>query len=170
LFGDYNPSGKLPVTFYRNADQLPGFEDYSMKGRTYRYMSDPLFPFGYGLSYTTFSIGTARVSNNKISTEGDVELTIPVSNTGKRSGTEIIQVYVHKANDTDGPLKTLRAFQRIEIAAGKSGQAVINLPSASFGFFDRTQGKMAVTPGDYEVWYGNSSDSRNLKMTLITIN
>jgi beta-glucosidase len=169
LFGDFNPSGKLPVTFYRNSKQLPDFENYSMKGRTYRFMSDPLFPFGFGLSYTTFSIGTAEISRNKISRDGNVELTIPVSNTGKQSGTEIIQVYVHKTNDTDGPLKTLKGFRRIELAAGKSGQAVVNLPSDSFEFFDRTSGKMAVIPGDYEVWYGNSSDARNLKMTLITI-
>jgi beta-glucosidase len=169
LFGDFNPSGKLPITFYKNSQQLPDFENYSMKGRTYRYMSDPLFPFGFGLTYTTFSIGTAEISRNKISKDGNVELTIPVSNTGKRAGTEIIQVYVHKVNDTDGPIKTLKGFKRIELAAGKSGQAVINLPSASFEFFDRTSGKMAVTPGDYEIWYGNSSDVRDLKMAMITI-
>jgi beta-glucosidase len=169
LFGDYNPSGKLPVTFYKSSQQLPDFENYSMKGRTYRYMSDPLFPFGFGLSYTTFSIGTAEISRNKISKDGNVELTIPVSNSGKRTGTEIIQVYVHKVNDTDGPLKTLKGFKRIELAAGKSGQAVVNLPSASFEFFDRTSGKMAVTPGDYEIWYGSSSDVRDLKMAMATI-
>lgn len=169
LFGDYNPSGKLPVTFYRNSKQLPDFENYSMKGRTYRFMSDPLFPFGFGLSYTTFLIGTAEISVDKINKDGNVELTVPVSNTGKRTGTEIIQVYVHKANDTDGPLKTLKGFRRIELAAGKSGQAVINLPPASFEFFDRMSGKMAVTPGLYEIWYGNSSDVRDLKMTMITI-
>jgi beta-glucosidase len=169
LFGDFNPSGKLPVTFYKNSKQLPDFENYSMKGRTYRYMSDPLFPFGFGLSYTTFSIGTAEISGNKINKDGNVELTIPVSNTGKRAGTEIIQVYVHKTNDTDGPLKTLKGFKRIELAAGKSGQAVIDLPSASFEFFDRTTGKMTVTPGDYEIWYGSSSDVRDLKMAMITI-
>ena len=169
LFGDFNPSGKLPVTFYKNSQQLPDFENYSMKGRTYRYMSDPLFPFGFGLSYTTFSIGTAEIQRNKISKDGNVELTIPVSNTGKLAGTEIIQVYVHKANDTDGHLKTLKGFKRIELAAGKSGQALVNLPTSSFEFFDRTSGKMAVTPGEYEIWYGNSSDVRNLKMTLVTI-
>ncbi len=169
LFGDYNPSGKLPITFYRNMKQLPDFENYSMKGRTYRYMSDPLFPFGFGLSYTTFSIGTAQISANKISKDRNVNLSIPVSNTGKRAGTEIIQVYVHKANDTDGPLKTLKGFKRIELAAGKSGQAVVNLPYKSFEFFDRLSGKMAVTPGEYEIWYGNSSDNRDLKMAMITI-
>jgi len=169
LFGDFNPSGKLPVTFYKNSKQLPDFENYSMKGRTYRYMSDPLFPFGFGLSYTTFSIGTAEISGNKISKDGNVELTIPVSNTGKRTGTEIIQVYVHRVNDKDGPLKTLKGFKRIELAAGKSGQAVIDLLSASFEFFDRITGKMAVAPGEYEIWYGNSSDIKDLKMSIITI-
>jgi beta-glucosidase len=132
-------------------------------------MSDPLFPFGFGLSYTTFSIGSGEISRNKISKDGNVELIIPVSNTGKRAGTEIIQVYVHKVNDTDGPLKTLKGFKRIELAAGKSGQAVIDLPSASFEFFDRTSGKMAVTPGEYEIWYGISSDVRDLKMAMLTI-
>jgi beta-glucosidase len=169
LFGDFNPSGKLPVTFYKNSQQLPDFENYSMKGRTYRYMSDPLFPFGFGLSYTTFSIGTAELSGNKIGMDGNVELSIPVSNTGNRTGTEIIQVYVHKTNDTDGPLKTLKGFKRIKLAAGKSGKAVVNLPSASFEFFDRTSGKMAVTSGEYEIWYGNSSSVSDLKMTMITI-
>jgi len=169
LFGDYNPSGKLPITFYRNMKQLPDFENYSMKGRTYRYMSDPLFHFGFGLSYTTFSIGTAQISGNKISKDRNVNISIPVSNTGKRAGTEIIQVYVHKVNDADGPLKTLKGFKRIELAAGKSGQAVVNLPYKSFEFFDRQSGKMAVTPGEYEIWYGNSSDNRDLKMAMITI-
>jgi beta-glucosidase len=169
LFGDFNPSAKLPVTFYKSSQQLPDFENYSMKGRTYRYMSDPLFPFGFGLSYTTFSIGTAEISGNKIRTDGDVELTIPVTNTGKRAGTEIIQVYVHKVNDTDGPLKTLKGFRRIELAAGETGQAVINLPSASFEFFDRTSGKMTVTPGEYELWYGNSSATKDLKLSMIII-
>ncbi|HBC79208.1 MAG TPA: glycosyl hydrolase [Bacteroidales bacterium] len=169
LFGDFIPSGKLPVTFYKSSQQLPDFENYSMKGRTYRYMSDPLFPFGFGLSYTTFSIGTAEISENKIRTDGNVELTIPVTNTGKRAGTEIIQVYVHKVNDTDGPLKTLKGFKRIELAAGESGQAVINLLSASFEFFDRTSGRMAVTPGEYELWYGNSSAAKDLKLSMIII-
>ena len=169
LFGDYNPSGKLPITFYRNMKQLPDFENYSMKARTYRYMSDPLFAFGFGLSYTTFSIGNAEISLNKINKVGSVELTIPVSNTGKRTGTEIVQVYVHKVNDTDGPLKTLKGFKRIELAAGKTGQAVVILPSSSFEFFDRISGKMAVSPGEYEIWYGNSSDIRDLKMAMITI-
>jgi beta-glucosidase len=169
LFGDYNPSGKLPVTFYKNVSQLPDFEDYSMKGRTYRYMSDPLFPFGFGLSYTTFTIGDAKMSKTEIKNNESVELTIPVSNNGKRDGTEIIQVYVHKVNDIDGPLKTLKGFQRVSVASGKTVQALITLPSSSFGFFDERIGKMAVNEGEYEILYGNSSSANDLKTTKIII-
>ena len=169
LFGDYNPSGKLPVTFYRSIQQLSGFEDYSMKGRTYRYMSDPLFPFGFGLSYTTFSIGQANIYSNEINNGGGVEFKIPVSNTGKRDGTEIVQVYVHKVNDSDGPLKTLKGFKRVNVASGKSIDVNINLPKSAFEFYNKANGKMDVTSGGYEVWYGNSSNAKDLKMLMVTV-
>jgi len=91
-------------------------------------MSDPLFPFGFGLSYTTFLIGSAEISKTEIKKDDVVQLTIPVTNTGRRDGTEIVQVYVHKANDADGPLKTLRGFQRVHIGAGETAQANIMLP------------------------------------------
>jgi beta-glucosidase len=169
LFGDYNPSGKLPITFYKNSDQLGNFEDYSMKNRTYRFMNDALFPFGYGLSYTTFKIGEARLSKTTIAVNETVQLTIPVTNAGKRDGVEIIQVYVRKVNDIDGPLKTLRGFKRVEIPTGKTQQVAIDLGPSSFEFFDWSQRKMMVTPGEYEVYYGNSSDSKSLKMCRITL-
>jgi beta-glucosidase len=169
LFGDYNPSGKLPITFYKNVGQLPDFEDYSMKGRTYRFMSDPLFPFGFGLSYTSFLIGNASFSKTSLKANESIELSIPVSNAGKRAGTEIVQVYIRKVNDISGPVKTLRNFQRVNLAAGKSGMATINLPYTSFEFFDRAAGKMIVTAGEYEVFYGNSSNVKDLKMKTITI-
>ena len=169
LFGDFNPSGKLPITFYKNVQQLSDFENYSMKGRTYRFMSDPLFPFGFGLSYTTFSIGTAAISKTAIKNDESFQLTIPVTNTGKRDGTEIVQVYVHKVNDTDGPLKTLRGFQRVNVASGATSQATIALPHSAFEFYDRKSGKLAVTSGEYEVWYGNSSDKKDLKSLKVTI-
>jgi beta-glucosidase len=169
LFGDYNPSGKLPITFYKNMKQLSDFEDYSMKGRTYRFMSDPLFPFGFGLSYTTFSIGEAKLNKTSIKSDESLELTIPINNIGKRDGTEIVQVYVRKANDTDGPLKTLKGFQRINVNVGKSGQAIIKLPNTSFEFYNRKSCKMEIATGDYEILYGTSSDAKDLKMTKITI-
>jgi len=169
LFGDYNPSGKLPVTFYRDTTQLKGFEDYSMKGRTYRYMSDPLFQFGYGLSYTSFVIGEAHLNKSVIHNNDSIEMSVPVSNTGKRKGTEIVQVYIRKANDTQGPLKTLRGFKRIEVEAGKTVTATINLPFTAFEFYDETKIKMDVIPGEYEILYGNSSSAKDLKMLKITV-
>jgi len=170
LFGDYNPSGKLPITFYKDTTQLPGFEDYTMKGRTYRYMSEaPLFPFGYGLSYTTFSIGDAKTSKNEIGNNEGLQLTIPVSNTGKRDGTEVVQVYVRKVNDANGPAKTLRSFQRIDVTRGKTVNAIINLPYSTFEFYDDKALQVKVTPGEYELWYGNSSDAKDLKMTKVRV-
>jgi beta-glucosidase len=170
LFGNYNPSGKLPVTFYKNIDQLPGFEDYSMKGRTYRYMSDPLFPFGYGLSYTTFSIGKAMSNKTEVQKGEDVQLTIPVSNTGTRAGTEVVQVYIKRAGDTSGILKTLKGFERIALPAGKTAEAAINLPYNSFEFYDDKNLQMDVMPGEYDVWYGSSSDSKDLKLLKLQVN
>ncbi|MDE3237174.1 MAG: glycoside hydrolase family 3 C-terminal domain-containing protein, partial [Bacteroidota bacterium] len=170
LFGDYNPSGKLPITFYKDTTQLPGFEDYTMKGRTYRYLnSKPLCPFGYGLSYTSFSIGEAQVSKTEVKSNDNIQLAIPVSNTGKRDGTEIVQVYVRRSGDTSGLSKTLRGFQRIEVAKGKTSNAVIDLPYASFEFFDENTLQVKVVPGEYEIFYGNSSDSKDLKMTKISV-
>jgi beta-glucosidase len=169
LFGDYNTSGKLPITFYKNIQQLPDFEDYSMKGRTYRYMSDPLFPFGFGLSYTTFSIGNVKTGKTRIKANEEIELTIPVSNTGKRDGVEIVQVYLRKLNDTEGPLRTLRSFKRVAVAAGKTNNVTIKLPSKTFESFDPTSGTMNVVAGDYELSYGTSSDIKDLKSVQVTI-
>ena len=170
LFGDYNPSGKLPVTFYKDTTQLPGFEDYTMKGRTYRYMtSAPLFPFGYGLSYTTFSIGNASLSKTQIKNGENVVITIPVTNTGKRDGTEVIQVYFRKVNDTNGFTKTLRGFQRINVAKGMTVNANIDLPYSAFDFYDDKALQVKVSPGEYELWYGNSSDAKDLKMVKVSV-
>jgi len=169
LFGDFNPSGKLPITFYKNIKQLPDFEDYSMKSRTYRYMSDPLFPFGYGLSYTTFSIGTAKAGKTEIKINDDMEITIPVSNTGKRDGIEIVQVYVRKLDDNGGPLKSLRAFKRVPLKADETQDVKIELPSKTFEFFDEVSSAMDVTAGEYELLYGTSSDNKDLKSIKVTI-
>jgi beta-glucosidase len=169
LFGDYNPSGKLPITFYKDTTQLAGFEDYTMKGRTYRYMSDPLFPFGFGLSYTRFSVGDAKLQKTTMNRGEAITVNIPVSNIGKRDGTEIVQVYVRKVGDTDGPLKTLKGFQRVPVPAGQTVVASIELPASSFEFFDRTSGKMVSAPGDYQLFYGNSSADKDLKQVTISL-
>ena len=160
LFGDYNPSGKLPVTFYKNTEQLPPFEDYSMKGRTYRYMQEkPLFPFGYGLSYTAFNISGGKLARSSVKAGEGVGFTVKVQNTGKRDGAEVVQVYVRKVGDTDGPLKSLRAFRRVELKAGESQSVSMELPADTFEFFDTATNTMRIVPGKYEIYYGNSSDT-----------
>jgi beta-glucosidase len=132
-------------------------------------MSDALFPFGYGLSYTTFTIGTARLNRTEISNNESIMLTIPVMNIGKRNGTEIVQVYVRRSGDNQGPLKTLKGFQRVSVDAGKTGEAVIELPFSSFEYYDRETHKMCVIAGDYEVLYGSSSNAEDLKTEKIII-
>ena len=160
LFGTYNPGGKLPVTFYKSSDQLPDYEDYSMKGRTYRYFNDPLFAFGYGLSYTTFALSNASL---KLTPEGNGSLTIDVTNTGSREGSETIQLYIRNLQDADGPLKSLRGFERINLKAGQTGQVTLPLTPASFEFFDTETNTMRTKPGKYVLLYGTSSRDADLK-------
>ena len=164
LFGDYNPSGKLSVTFYKSDAQLPDYEDYSMKGRTYRYFSDPLFAFGYGQSYTTFAIGDATIEGQG----GSYKVSVPVTNSGQHNGTEIVQLYIRNTADQEGPLKSLRGFQRVDVKAGQSATATIALTPESFEFWDAETNTMRTKPGTYEILYGNSSLDKDLKRLTIT--
>lgn len=170
LFGTYNPAGRLPVTFYKSTSQLPDFEDYTMKGRTYRYMTEaPLFPFGYGLSYTTFQYGNAALSAPTIGYGEKVTLTIPVSNIGKKDGEEVVQVYVRRPGDTEGPSHALRAFKRVAIAKGQASQVEIPLLKEDFEWFDTSTNTMRPIEGEYELLYGGSSDMNHLKSVNITV-
>lgn len=170
LFGTYNPAGRLPVTFYKSTSQLPDFEDYTMKGRTYRYMTEaPLFPFGYGLSYTTFQYGNAALSAPTIGYGEKVTLTIPVSNIGKKDGEEVVQVYVRRPGDTEGPSHALRAFKRVAIAKGQASQVEIPLLKEDFEWFDTNTNTMRPIEGEYELLYGGSSDMNHLKSVSITV-
>ena len=165
LFGDVNPGGKLPVTFYRSTEQLPDYEDYSMKGRTYRYFSDPLFAFGYGLSYTTFEIGEATVKQQG----GEVTLTVPVKNTGKRDGSETLQIYIRDTQDAEGPLRSLRSFRRVTLKAGEKADVSLTLTPESFALFNTDCNAMQARKGGvYEVSYGNSSRPEDLKSVSVT--
>ena len=157
LFGDYNPAGKLPVTFYKSSSQLPDYEDYSMKGRTYRYFEDALFPFGYGLSYTEFELGEPAVTG----TPGlpGFTLAVPVKNVGPRDGDETVQLYIRNLQDPDGPLKSLRAFQRVSVKAGQTVTAELKLTRKSFEFWDQETNTMRVKPGKYELLVGTSSQA-----------
>ncbi len=162
LFGQYNPSGKLPVTFYRSTDELPDFLDYTMKGRTYRYFQgQPLFPFGFGLSYTTFSISKPVYKNDK--------LQVKVSNIGNRQGLETVQVYIRRVADTEGPLKSLRAYQQVQLAPGETKTISIALPRNSFEGWDASTNTMCVVPGKYEVMVGHSSADSDLQKIFVSI-
>ena len=162
LYGQYNPSGKLPVTFYRSTDDLPDFLDYTMKGRTYRYFQgQPLFPFGFGLSYTTFSVSKPVYKNDK--------LQVKVSNTGNRHGLETVQVYIRHVADTEGPLKSLRAYQQVQLAPGETKTVSIALPRNSFEGWDASTNTMCVVPGKYEVMVGHSSADNDLQKILVNI-
>lgn len=167
LFGDYNPAGRLPLTFYASTDELPDFEDYHMnKGRTYRYYrGTPVYPFGYGLSYTTFDYLSARLNKKKEELSIDIQL----KNTGKYAGDEVIQVYVRNLQDPEGPIKSLRAFQRVHLSPGEKRTFRVALPDTAFEFFDSENGRPAIKPGKYEILYGGSSDERGLQKLTYTI-
>lgn len=162
LFGDYNPSGKLPVTFYRDDSQLPDFDEYRMTGRTYRYMKEaPLYPFGYGLSYTTFEIGAPAYADGKI--------TVDVRNTGSREGTEVVQVYMRRPADTAGPNKTLRGYERVSLLPGETRTVTIDFPRELFENWDEANQEMTVVPGEYELMVGSSSADKDLRTVKVKI-
>jgi beta-glucosidase len=170
LFGDYNPAGRLPVTFYRNVSQLPDFEDYNMVGRTYRYMQDtPLFPFGYGLSYTTFSYDKVVLDKSEVTAGQTLKLTVPVTNVGKRDGEEVVQVYLKKQGDAEGPVKTLRAFKRVFIPAGQTTNIEFDLKDKELEWWDEQTNTVRVCSGTYDIMVGGSSEDESLRRTLVTI-
>lgn len=164
LFGDYNPAGRLPITFYKSIDQLPDFQDYNMKGRTYRYMTQtPLYPFGYGLSYTKFEYRKIQLSKTIITPEESVDLSFEVANIGSRDGDEVAQVYVKNMNDPAGPIKALKAFKRIHVKAGKSNLINIRLTPKAFASFDESTQNMVVKKGSYQILIGGSSANKDLQ-------
>ncbi|MCL2761615.1 MAG: glycoside hydrolase family 3 C-terminal domain-containing protein [Treponema sp.] len=152
IFGDVVPSGKLPITFPVSTAQLPPYEDYSMKGRTYRYMTEkPLYPFGFGLSYTSFNFDSITLSAPSIRAGDSVIAAVTVSNTGKRKADEVVQIYITR-NDrsSDEPLSALRAFRRVYIPAGESIVVEFELPSAAFETIN-AEGTSVLLPGSYTV-------------------
>ena len=166
LFGDYNPAGRLPVTFYASTDQLPDFQDYTMQNRTYRYFKgEPLYAFGYGLSYTTFSYGNAKTAGKPQT----MTLTVPVTNSGKIDGDEVVQVYVKALDDAGAPIKSLAGFARVNIPAGKTKSVKIQLNKDAFSFYDEATDGLKFKPGRYRILYGGSSLDSDLKSLDITL-
>ena len=170
LFGDYNPSGRLPVTFYKDVSQLPDFQDYNMTGRTYRYFEkEPLFHFGYGLSYSSFQFGKPRKDHQTISLGKKVQVVIPITNTSTCDGDEIVQIYLKKEDDKEGPQKELRAVQRVSIPAGKTKEVRITLSGKQLFWWDKGSSSVRAVPGKFELMVGSSSRNEDLQKIKLLI-
>ena len=160
LFGKTNPAGRLPVTFYQANDDLPAFEDYSMKGRTYRYFSGKVqHPFGFGLSYTSFDYSGLVIS----SASSGYSFQFAIRNTGKLSGDEVPQLYVRRVNAGTGePIKQLKDFKRVTIATGTTVKVKFELMHSDFEYYDVPSGKWVIYPGEYDIMIGGSSEDIRL--------
>ena len=155
LFGDYNPGGRLPVTFYKSVDQLPPFEDYSMQGRTYRYFKgDPLYPFGFGLSYTNFKYANIKLSATKINAGESVVVEVTVQNSGSRAGDEVVQVYVTDLSaSVPIPIRSLAGVKRILLRPRERQSLKFTVASAQMSVID-AQGRRVVEPGEFLISIG----------------
>ena len=159
LFGDYNPGGRLPVTFYRSVNDLPPFTDYGMANRTYRFFTGtPLYPFGHGLSFTTFAYKNVRASAPQVASDGSINVMVDVTNTGSRRGTEVVQLYVqHMGSKVARPREDLRGYQRIELAAGETRTVVLPLTAKSLAYWDSTSHGWMVESEPVKLRVGASS-------------
>ncbi|MDP3803818.1 glycoside hydrolase family 3 protein [Brevundimonas sp.] len=154
IAGDFSPSGRLPVTFYRSADDLPPFTDYSMRGRTYRYFAgEPLYPFGYGLSYTRFGYDGARLAQSRIEAGEAARVEVEVANLGDRAGEEVVQLYVSRAGEEDAPSRSLAGFQRVFLEAGERRIIGFDIPARALSTVDLA-GRRRINPGRARIWVG----------------
>jgi beta-glucosidase len=169
LFGKANPGGKLPVSFPVNVGQIPIYYNHEPTGRpcdtTSKYNSryrdlqtcDPLYPFGYGLSYTTFSMSNLQLSSTTMAANGSITATADVTNTGTRTGDEVAQLYIHDpVASIEQPIRRLRGFERITLAPGQTKTVTFKLDRNDVGFYDNS-GHFVVEPGQIDVYVGDSS-------------
>jgi len=168
LFGDYNPAGRLPVTFYRSVDDLPPFDDYRMAGRTYRFFAGaPLYPFGHGLSYTTFTYKNLRTSAATLAAEGTVTVSVDITNTGKRSGDEVVQLYVqHLGSAVERPKKDLRGYARITLRPGETRTVELSLRASSLAYWNAAAHRWVVEDEPVRIQVGASSTDIRLEATI----
>jgi beta-glucosidase len=168
LFGDANPAGRLPVTFYRSTGDLPDFENYSMSNRTYRYFGGkPLFAFGHGLSYTKFSYQQAALNSATIEADDTVKVSFTLKNTGKCDGDEVAQVYFRHVKSSVPQAKlALCGFTRVQLGRGEARRVTVEIPAERLRYWDVAQKKYVVEPGDYELMIGAASDDLRLKAPL----
>ncbi len=160
IFGDYNPAGRLPMTFYKSIDDIPAFEDYSMKGKTYRYCNkEVLYPFGYGLSYTKFEYSNLKLSGTEL--KDKLDITLSIKNTGKVDGDEVVQLYIHQQGQNS--IKDLRGCKRLHLKAGKSMRVNFTLRKEDLLRYNKWKEGMDVLPGKVIVMVGTSSKDIRLK-------
>jgi beta-glucosidase len=169
LFGDLNPAGRLPHTVYASEAQVPPLDEYDItKGFTYMYVNGaPLFPFGHGLSYTTFTYSDLKLSAEEVKAGDKLNIHVTIKNSGKRAGDEVVQLYVYQANSSvKRPVKELRGFQRIHLQPGEAKTITLDLPAAKLAFWDEKTHGFVVEPGAYTVMVGASADDIRLKADL----
>tara|TARA_B100000212_G_scaffold332472_1_gene300783 strand:- start:583 stop:1317 length:735 start_codon:yes stop_codon:yes gene_type:complete len=154
LFGEVNPGGKLPMTFYKNINQFPPFDDYDIrKGRTYMYLKeDPLYPFGHGLSYTDFSFNQISINNKQFSPKDTIKIDFLIENIGSREGSEVPQAYI----EYNG-VKKLKAFKRIFLDSKESSKTFFKIPISDLDLWDSLENKFSVPRGQYIIHLGTSS-------------
>ena len=170
ISGAYNPSGRLPITFYKSTAQLPDFLDYSMKGRTYRYMTeDPLYPFGFGLSYTNYYFSKPVLSSNTVRNGSTVRVRVNVLNGGQMDGSEAVQVYVKRLGDPNAPVKALKGLKMVNIKAGETKTVDIDLPASAFEYYDSVADGLVCKSGSYQILVGGSSADKDLQSVNLTI-
>ncbi|MGD1086381.1 MAG: glycoside hydrolase family 3 C-terminal domain-containing protein [Verrucomicrobiota bacterium] len=168
LFGDYNPAGRLPITFYQSTKDLPDFSDYSMANRTYRYFTGkPLFAFGRGLSYTQFKYDAAQLDRAQAGSNDTVHVKLDVANTGSRAGDEVVQVYFrHVKSAVPQPRQALCGFQRVPVPAGQTAHVDIPVPMKELRYWDTAKKQYIVEPGDYEILVAAASDDIRARLPL----
>ena len=170
IFGDYNPAGRLPVTFYKSVEQLGDFRDYNMQGKTYRYFNDkPLYAFGYGLSYTTFEYSDLKVNKKTANKNSKIKLSFKLTNTGNVDGDEVVQLYIKDIeSELAMPIKQLRRFDRIHLKAGESKTIKMTLtPSEDMRYYEPRLEKYTVEPGEFQIQIGASSDDIRLAKPIL---
>ena len=167
LFGDYNPAGRLPVTFYKSVNDIPAFEDYNMEGRTYKYFrGEPLYPFGFGLSYSNFEYSNLKLSSGTIGKDDKLTITVNIKNKGMIDGDEVAQLYIRDLEaSTPRPIKALKGFSRVSIKAGKTKIVKFEINPSQLEIINNKD-EWVIEPGSFELMVGSSSADIRLKQTF----
>jgi len=154
LAGDFSPGGKLPLTFYKSVDQIPAFDDYNMKGRTYRYFTgEPLYPFGYGLSYTRFEYSNLSFDKSSVGASDDLTASVDLKNAGAMASDEVVQLYLSHPGTQGAALRVLAGFKRVHLNPGETQKVQITIPNRNLSYVDES-GTRRISPGTVPVWVG----------------